>query len=99
MHLNTIFTLVPTIAIALGVFTPVQKIRTKGGNELEFDSVEPNKIQQLNTAIALGCAPNNRTETKLKRFQMNSGTVEWVTQWINDLKTLSVVLLTILVHL
>ncbi len=90
MHLNTIFTLVPPIAIAMGVFTPVQKIRTKGGNELEFDSVEPNKTG-VNTAIALGCAPNNRTETKLKRFQMNSGTVEWVNQWMNDLKTLSVV--------
>ncbi len=28
---------------AIAVFAPAQKIRTKGGNELEFDSVEPNK--------------------------------------------------------
>ncbi len=27
----------------IAVFTPAQMIRTKRGNELEFDSVEPNK--------------------------------------------------------
>ncbi len=27
----------------IAVFTPAQKVRTKGGNELEFDSIEPNK--------------------------------------------------------
>ncbi len=29
--------------IAIAVFTPAQNIRTKGGNEPEFDSIEPNK--------------------------------------------------------
>ncbi len=29
---------------AIAVFTPAQKVRTKGGNELEFDLIEPNKI-------------------------------------------------------
>ena len=28
---------------AIAVFTPAQKIRTKGGNKLELDSIEPNK--------------------------------------------------------
>ncbi len=28
---------------AIAVFTPALKIRTKGGNELEFDSIKPNK--------------------------------------------------------
>ncbi len=28
---------------AIAVFTPAQKIRTKGGSELVFDSIEPNK--------------------------------------------------------
>ncbi len=28
---------------AIAVFTPAQKIRTKGGNKLEFDSIETNK--------------------------------------------------------
>ncbi len=28
---------------AIAVFTPAQKIHTKGGNEFEFDSIEPNK--------------------------------------------------------
>ncbi len=28
---------------AIGLFTPAQKVHTKGGNKLEFDSTEPNK--------------------------------------------------------
>ncbi len=35
---------------AIAVFTPAQKIHIKGGNELEFDSIEPNKTG-VNTAI------------------------------------------------
>ncbi len=81
-----------------GVFTPVL-----------FGSIESNSSSfpplvrifwaGVNTAIALWCAPNNHTETQLKRWSRSASkrTLVWSNGWTNEWMTLStrVVLFTV----
>ncbi len=43
---------------AIAVFTPAQKIRTKGVNELEFDSIKPIKIGVDTPLVSMSCQIN-----------------------------------------
>ncbi len=85
-----------------GVFTPVLF------NLIEFNSSSFPPLVRIfwagvNTAIALGCGPNNRTETQLKRRSRSGSkqTLVWCNGWTNEWMTLStlVVLFTVSVWL
>ncbi len=59
---------------AIVVFTPAQKIRTKGGSELEFDSIEPNKTG-VNAPIGWTWGGNNQI-TKMADYNGSSVALE-----------------------
>ncbi len=54
-----------------GVFTPAQKIHTKGGNQLEFDSIEPNKTG-VNTPIMLVVYANILSPSTGEHYQQQA---------------------------
>ncbi len=85
-----------------GVFTPVL-LASFETNLSSFPPLVRIFWAGVNTAIALGCRPNNRTETQLKRWSRSASkqTMVRLNGWTNEWMTLStrVVLFTVSVSL
>ncbi len=61
---------------AIAVFTPAQKIHTKGGNELEIDSIEPNKTG-VNTPIMSVVYVNEHMNMNVYSFSFSMLPTPW----------------------